>query len=74
MVRGVSRQMHDAARQLAELELLVVIEVTVERLLERSWVVQTIYRRECLLHLLDPPPDADGDVSAKLLLDILGRG
>lgn len=67
-------KVHDAARQLPELELFVVVEVAVERLLKRSWVVQAVDRRERLLHLFDPPPNTDGDVTTELLFDVLGCG
>lgn len=73
MVRGVPRKVHDAARQLPELKLLVVIKVAVERLLEGSRVVQSVDRRERLLYLLDPPPDTHRYVTTELLLDILSR-
>lgn len=70
MVRRVSREMKDTAGQVPQLELLIVLEETVKGLLEGG-LLESINRRERLLHLRDSLSDTDRDVSAQLTLEVL---
>jgi hypothetical protein len=71
MVRGVSREVYDAAGEPAELELLVIPEVDIEAVLGQCRVVETIHGREGLLHLCNTRADTYRYMSSETALQIL---
>lgn len=74
MVRRVAGKVDDARGEFAELELLVVLKVDVEGVLEERRVVETVHGSEYVLYLGDAPADADGHLTAEVLLQVLRRG
>ena len=74
MVRRVSRKVDNAAGEFTEVELFVVAEVCVKRLVKQRRVIKTIHRREEFLDLGDPSSDADGHLTAEAFLEVLRRG
>ncbi len=73
VVGCMSREVHHVARQRAQRELFVVLEIHVEGVFQGSGL-ETIDGGECILHQRDALADTDGDVAIQLLFEILSGG